>query len=323
MAEMGSGYSAALSGSAFFVLPDGGFLRISGDDRAAFLQRQSSNDVRRLAPGRTVLTVLTTPMARILDVLCLLDEGQSLGALTLPGQSAATYQFLRSRIFFMDKVTVEQASAGLVQIELFGPQAAGAAAGLGVDRLPGPGEWAELQFGGARLRLIGQEREFGPGWLLLVPAEVQSPVVQALEAAGARAVSAEERQVLRVEAGLPSAGAELTEAYTPFEAGLAAAVSDAKGCYTGQEILARQVTYDKVVQQLRALKLEAMLDPGVRLLAEDGQPAGVVTSAVHSPRFGPIALAVLRRPSDQPGVHLHAGTPQGPLAIVSLPGSWI
>jgi folate-binding protein YgfZ len=101
---------------------------------------------------------------------------------------------------------------------------------------------------------------------------------------------------MRVEAGLPAAGAELSEDYTPLEAGLAAAISSTKGCYTGQEVLARQITYDKVTQHLCGLRLTRRAQPGGRVWAPDGSPVGRVTSAATSPRFGEIALAVVKRP---------------------------
>jgi folate-binding protein YgfZ len=114
-------------------------------------------------------------------------------------------------------------------------------------------------------------------------------------------LSSESRHILRVEAGLPDAGAELSEEYTPLEAGMERAVSGDKGCYPGQEVLARQVTYDKVTQRLVGLRLSEPVAPGRRLLVE-GKPAGVVTSAAESPRFGAIALGVVKRP------HYVAGT---------------
>ena len=71
------------------------------------------------------------------------------------------------------------------------------------------------------------------------------------------ALAPEDYETLRVEAGLPAVGHELTEDYTPHETNLAAWISETKGCYTGQEILARQVTYDKITRHLVGLKLDA------------------------------------------------------------------
>jgi folate-binding protein YgfZ len=130
-------------------------------------------------------------------------------------------------------------------------------------------------------------------------------------------------QILRVEAGIPAPRAELTEDYTPLETGLGWAVAEGKGCYTGQEVIARQLTYDKVTQHLVGLRLNRSAQPGKRVWAE-GKPAGAVTSAVHSPRFGEIALAIIKRPHHQAGTLVHAGDTEAqsiPATVTSLPFS--
>ncbi len=104
-------YQAALSAAAFYRVTRAGYLRLQGADRLAFLQRQTTNDVTRLAPGHTILTVLTNPAARILDVLLLLPEPDDvMGMLTLPGLAGETARFLKSRIFFKDQVSLSDAS---------------------------------------------------------------------------------------------------------------------------------------------------------------------------------------------------------------------
>ncbi len=126
-------------------------------------------------------------------------------------------------------------------------------------------------------------------------------------------------EVLRVQTGLPGESGELTNKYTPLEVGLVDFVSSTKGCYTGQEVLARQVNYEKINQQICGLRLEKAISPGTRLWGE-GHSVGTITSAVESPDFGPIALAVVRRPHDQPGSLLYAGHEKENLtpAIVSI-----
>ncbi len=121
--------------------------------------------------------------------------------------------------------------------------------------------------------------------------------------AGAVELTPDIFEILRVETGLPAAYHELVEAYTPLELNLETAIVDTKGCYTGQEVIARQRTYDKVARKLVGLRLEASVSNGADVLAES-RPAGVVTSAILSPRLGPLALAVLRRPHNEPNTHV-------------------
>ncbi len=304
-------YQAALIGSAYHLPLRPGYLRLTGDDRAAFLQRQTTNDVRRLSAQRTVLTALVTPSARILDVLRLVDEGDTLGVICLPGRGAETARYLKSRIFFMDKVSLVDASQEIAQLDLEGPQAGETLLKLGFSVPPGRDEVAASQLASddipaITLRAIGQPGFAGQGYRLLLPAADLPAIQTALQSLNCQHLTTRAADVLRIEAGLPAAGAELSEEYTPLEAGLESAVAENKGCYTGQEIIARQLTYDKVTQRLVGLRLPAPVEAGSRVLA-GGRAVGTVTSAAHSPRFGSLALAVIRRPHHLPGASLMVG----------------
>ena len=312
-----SDYQAALHDAVFFIPPDAGYLRFSGADRVDFLNRQTTNDVHLLTPERSVTTVLTTATAHMIDVLTLVDQGDVLGAITLAGHAAATAQHFQGKIFFMDKVAVEDASATMLQIDLDGPKAGSLLRKLGVEAAPGQDAVSTTDFAGSELYVIARKGLAGPGFRLLAPAAVAETLQQSLAEAGFVQLTPETYDILRIEAGLPAANAELSEDYNPLEAGLDAAVSESKGCYTGQEIIARQITYDKVTKQLVGLRLEAVVEPG-SLIEMEGKKVGTVTSVADSPRFGPIALAYLKRPFDKPGVRatLDDGTP---VTVIALP----
>jgi folate-binding protein YgfZ len=125
-----------------------------------------------------------------------------------------------------------------------------------------------------------------------------------------------------VENRLPAPEAELTGDFTPLEIGLEAAVSTTKGCYTGQEVIARQLNYDKVTQHLVVLRMQAPGKAGERAWVE-GRPVGLLTSAAQSLRFGPLALAVIKRPYHQPktGVIIGGDGKAGgtPAVVAELP----
>jgi folate-binding protein YgfZ len=87
---------------------------------------------------------------------------------------------------------------------------------------------------------------------------------------------------------------ELIEDYTPLEIGYQNMISESKGCYTGQEIIARQITYDKITKNLVGMKLDRYVDVGSSLIAGE-KSVGTLTSVVQSPRFGIIGLGVVRR----------------------------
>lgn len=300
-------YPISLHGAAYFILSSGGYLRLKGEDRLAFLQRQTSNDLRLAQDGRAVLTVLTTPVARILDVLYVLPEPEALGVITLPGRGESTARYFKSRIFFMDKVEASDLSGELAQVDLLGPEAPTLLSRLGIDPALQPNQLASGVLDGRSLQALALEPSFGLGVRLLLPAADLATLQAFLDRAGAASLQDGYYALLRLEAGLPAAGAELSEEHTPLEVGLSAAISDSKGCYTGQEVIARQLTYDKVTQRLCGLRLARRAQPGERLWSEDGSPVGRITSAATSPRFGEIALAVIRRPHFEPGSALRAG----------------
>jgi folate-binding protein YgfZ len=312
-------YFQAHEGAAF-LRHASGYLEISGADRAAFLQRQTTNDVRLLQRGYALATVLTSPTAHILDLLWLFEEGEVIVALTLPDRGPATARFLRGRIFFMDRVTVRDASAETAIFELVGPRAPQILERVGEMRWPAAGEVSTGVCAGAPVRAIGGAGLTGLGCLLLAPADHASNIEDALQQAGATPLAAESYEALRIEAGRPGVAGELVEEYTPLEVGLRNVIADNKGCYTGQEVIARQITYDKVARALVGLRAEEPLTSGAQVLV-GSRLAGAVTSAAVSPRLGPVGLAVLRRPLPQPGESVTVRAPARAIAatVVELP----
>jgi folate-binding protein YgfZ len=289
----------------FYQHSNPGYLRITGSDRHSFLQRQTTNNIDLLSPDRSLVTVLTSPAGRILDVLWVIDEDESLGVMTLPGQREQTLNFLQSRIFFMDKVILEDASQGLSQVDLLGSRVREFLEDLSNVQKPADNEILTLNITGFPVKVLVQ-RDFAHR--LLVPQEASRQVLAELEASGAESLSPDSFEILRVESGLPASGNELTEDYTPLETGFRWAVSDNKGCYTGQEVIARQVNYDKITRQLVGLRMSETPQIGDTLYPLDKQqPVGKVTSSALSPRFGPIALAIIKRPFHQPGNELLTG----------------
>jgi len=304
----------AHAGVVYYRWPNPGFIRISGDDRADFLQRQSTNDVRLLTPTRAVTTVLTSPTARILDVLTLLDEGDSIAATTLAGRAASTTAMLQGKIFFMDKVSVRDESARVHQVDIEGVGVDEVMHKLGLHPLHRD-DAVQMMWGGGRLWVIGRNGLMGRGLRLVASADATDELVAWLEAQGAVSLTDAAREVMRIEARLPEADRELSEDYNPLEVGLAWTVAENKGCYTGQEIIARQITYDKVTRRLVQLALEEPVEAPLPVYL-DGKPIGQITSAAVSPRRGPLALAVLKRPyCDQSGAAVFVGPREIPAIV--------
>jgi folate-binding protein YgfZ len=141
----------------------------------------------------------------------------------------------------------------------------------------------------------------GGGFALIAPRERIASMKERLVGAGLPELDLEAQEAMRVEDGVPRWGAELDLDTIPIEAGLEAAISYDKGCYTGNEVMARIRTYGHVNRHLRGLLPEAEVAAGATVRAGD-RAAGVVTSVAHSPTLGrPLALAMLRREAAEPG----------------------
>lgn len=309
----------------YAVVTGAGYLQIGGEDRTGFLQRQTTNDISRLKEKTSILSVLTSPTARILDVLWVLleDNQEQLVVMPLPGRGEKTAQFLKSRIFFMDKVTVVDASQQYASIDLYGKNAVLAA--LSKEKsLPAAGEMISVHLADIPGRLIAYPLARIEKWRLVIGRTDLQDACAYLEAHGLHEIKEAEVETWRIEAGLPGATNELTEEHTPLEVGLLEAIADGKGCYTGQEVIARQITYDKVTRRLVGLKMEATAPAGSEVWAgESGEvkPAGKVTSSVNSGLYGAISLAVIRRPYFEPGtkVSIRNGEEMVPATVCELP----
>lgn len=293
------------NGAAMVVQPTAGLLALSDHDRADFLHRMTTNDINRLQSGQAAVTVLTSSTARIVQVFTVLCMPDLLWLLPSPGETSNLARHLQGQIFFMDKVKVENLSETYRRLRVVGKEAGAILATMGLaPETVAAEEWREVSFDGQALVLLNQQAYGVPGYELIIPATIEEPLQQALKAAGAVSLSEAAYQAVRIAAGRPAPGFELTGAYNPLEVGLGWTCAENKGCYTGQEIIARQITYDKITKTLVGLQSESILAVGQELTA-DGKAVGTVTSSADS-KQGPIALAVVKRPHNEPGVTLDA-----------------
>ena len=282
-------HASAIPAAAYYRVSQPGTLLVSGATRQDYLQRQTTNDVGLLSAQRAVPTVLTNPSARILEVFTVVQHGEAMLLLTQAGHAAGLAAYFKRHIFFNDDVSATDVSAECEQVEIVGVQAQAALAALD---LPAPATLDEVASGtleGQGVYALAEDA----GIRLLVPAGVLPALLAALQTAGLAELTASAREQLRIEAGRAGAP-EFTDANTPFELGLRRYVSDTKGCYTGQEVLARQVTYDKVTRSLALMRTAAGVQPGASVQLE-GRTLGSVSSVAASGDTG-LALAVLRKP---------------------------
>lgn len=299
-----------------YIVENPGYLVFTGEDALDFLNRQTTNDVLNFQKDMALATVLTNPTARVLDVLTLLPEKmsdndryknhQGVHVITLPGYAVSTKDFLKSRIFFMDKVEVDDRSETFTQVELFGRES-----GLGLKeivsgKLPRPGEVIHCELQKGWFRLIGVIKGLQLGYKLIIDDTVKTELLRKLESSDIEFVDKNRYELSRIEAGIPGAGFELTAEYTPLEVGLEQLVSVTKGCYTGQEVIARQINFDKVTKRLCGISAQQTISVGDRVWIK-GKSVGEITSTGYSDRSGIIALAVIKRPHTEIGSQLEVG----------------
>lgn len=293
---------ALTSGAALLPRPNAGVLALLDDDRADFLQRMTTNNINVLQPGQAAVTVLTSPTARIVHVFTVLCRADDLLLLPAPSERAVLEKHLRGKIFFMDKVRVLNRSDDFVTMRLTGAQAQATLLRAQLPVPAGDDQWLEAD----GVTVLAQAKFDAPGYVILASAARADEVQQVLESAGALAVDETAWAAHRVQLGRPAAGAELTPDFTPLEVGLAWACAENKGCYTGQEIIARQQTYDKVTRTLVRVRSDAPLALGMALSAE-GRDVGIVTSVAQATDGSHLALAVVKRPYHAQGARLQAG----------------
>jgi aminomethyltransferase len=295
MAEIERAYSAARTGAVMMDAAAWGRLRLTGSTRLDFLHRLSTNDVAKLQPGQGAATIFTTPIARIIDRTIVYAREADVLLITSRGNQGRVAQWLRKYIFFNDDVQVKDVTAETAMIALYGVGAAEAIRQVGgedVSDLPRH-HWRQVSLAGQSTLIARADPIGGSSFHLIGDGVSLAPIWKALAAAGVVPLGEATYQVLRVEAGQPEFGRELGDDYLPLEANLWGEVSFTKGCYTGQEIIARMESRHKLAKQLTGLRFAAEVALPASLWAGDAE-IGVVTSVVPSPALGWIGLGYVK-----------------------------
>jgi folate-binding protein YgfZ len=287
-----------------------GAIDVLGPDGAEYLQGQLTNDVEALGVGEGQYAALLDRKGHMQTDLRVLRVGEDAILLdTEPGTKDAALRHLTMYSIGRD-VQVGDATAERAFISLIGPRAAEIA---GTPPLP---EFANEATKLASVDVVAVGTREGID--ILFPAVERERVIPALTDAGAVEVSPEAVEILRVEAGVPRFGAEMDAGTMPAEASIVDdAVSFTKGCYIGQETVARLHYKGKPNKHLRGLRLSAAAAPGAALRLGD-KDVGTLGGAVVSPAHGPIGLAIVRREAE-PGTEITVGEDGVTAEVVALP----
>ena len=294
---------------------DSGILLLSGEDARDLINRLSTNLVDPEGPaGVVAVTVLTSDRGRIVDLVYVIHCGDHQVMLTSPGQQQNVMDFL-DKYTIMEDLEVEDITERTSLLRLTGPDAAGILGRVSDDGIlavepptdPDDPERAPTRY------------------LLADDPEDAARITADLEAAGAMSISAPTAETLRIAQARPAHGSEMSDTYNPLEAGLIGAIDFHKGCYIGQEVIARLDTYHKVQKYLVSLSFDGDPShagnlPGARLVDDEGAAMGLVTSATVVPSpdgVRVIGLGYVRTAAVQVGGALRIDSDEGDAGITA------
>lgn len=302
-------YHATRGGAALFELPGSGLVEIRGPERGAYLNSLCTNKVDDLAPGRGARAFLLAPQkGRVLADFLACETGEVL-LLECAGGSAGRVLELLRKYYFGQEVEFVDHGAGWQAVSLQGPASGSILERTGGATPPdGEGDHEVSPIAAATARVVRWTDTGETGFhLWLAGEDPAATAVAALVEAGAVPGGPEAWDTLQIEAGIAAYGPELGEETIPLDAPTENAISHTKGCYPGQEVIARLWARGRPARHLRGLRFEGQraLPPGAGLDAgEKGGVARVTRSAV-SPTLGPIALAYVKRDHAEAGTRLH------------------
>jgi hypothetical protein len=316
-------YNAACGAAALMDRSSLTKLEFRGRDRARFVHNLCTNNVKSLAPGGACEAFVTDVHGKILAFVRIFAAADTIYLDSAPGTSDRLIAHFR-RYLITEDVEIADRTSDTAAFLLVGPESraiAGAAAFQQIPDLP--------ELGHTLVRIADVECRVIASSVLGVSAfEVWSPAVQAAvvwqalrrsgQPHGLRPMGETAYAILRVEAGLPQFGIDIDETNLPQEIGRNdRAISFTKGCYLGQETVARIDALGHVNRRLVGLKIDsANLPPSGTSVLAAGKEIGRITSVVQSPALGVVALGYVRRGYERPGTELAVASPDRPTAAI-------
>ena len=310
--DLASEYQAATVNTAVHDASYLGRLKVTGADALDLLNRLSTNKVVDLEPGQGAPTILTTDRGRILDVISVINTGDYSLLITSPGTQTTVISWL-DKYTIMEDLTVEDLTATTTMLAVCGPESATAletAGGTVLSHLP-PHHTTVVQVDGCLVRVVCHPLAELPCFYLVTSQQDAPTVWRRLIDSGITPMGTAAFEAVQVLCGIPVHGRELGEEFNPLEAGLIGSIDFAKGCYIGQEVIARLDTYKKVQKHLVKLAIDSACPASAGdVLQLDGRTVGKITSVATVPATGErIGLAYVRTDTAVLGTKLEVGEP--------------
>ncbi len=308
--DLRSEYRAALAGAILLDRSHEARVFLQGESRFELVNRMSTNDVSGMSLYEGRPTVFTSATARILFRAMCVNLPAGLLLIGEPGQSQALAELLRRNIFYGDNVEASDQRPTTAQFALHGPKADSIMRRLGVE-LPPSADYSayEIAFDSALATVARRKSIAGPHWAIICPAKSATAVYRQLLESGQsfelQPAGSLTYNLLRIRKGRP-AGLELSADYIPLEIGLWDEVSFEKGCYTGQEIIARMESRQRLAKVMVKLNMTQLVEAPA-IVYNDGLACGKLSSSVAGPGGEIFALAVIKTASAKPGTVLEVG----------------
>lgn len=295
-----------------------GRLTVSDQDRLRYLHNQTTNAFETLHPGQGCDTVFVTATARTIDLVTAYVLEDAVLLLVSPNRRAALMAWMDRYIFFADRVKLADVTDHTVAFSLLGPASDRLIEKLGASHLVGQphAHHCLVTVAGTPVRVAVGSGLATPGYTLIADRLIAAHLWQQLADWGAVPLGEHLWERLRIEQGRPRPDHELTEDYNPLEAGLWSAVSWNKGCYIGQETIARLDTYQGVKQHLWGVRWSGELVETGAVITIGGERVGKLTSQILT-EAGALGLAYIRTKAGGAGLQVEIG--ETPATIVDLP----
>jgi len=286
-------------------------LRVTGADRQSLLQRITSGELAGIEENEVRKNHFISAKGKLIDRVSMLARPDSILVIASPGRTDEIRSWL-DKYAIIEEVASEDVTAELQPWRLIGPTAGKAMETI--TGAPPPARGRAVSFGpdDSRIAIAIDGTADQPEYLILTPPSDTSAgeIAAAVAANGGAPVSREAYDAYRIERGFPRFGEEVTENEHPLEAGYWDAVSFDKGCYVGQEVLARLRNYDKVMRYLCRLRADQPMEAGA-VLYSGGKPVGEIRSAAAPPwADAHLALGFVKRRIVQTDGEVRIGDPE-------------
>ncbi|OUL32674.1 folate-binding protein YgfZ [Nostoc sp. T09] len=290
-----------------------GRIRVSDDERLRFLHNQSTNDFQSLKPGQGCDTVMVTSTARTIDLVTAYVLEDAVLLLVSPNRREFLMQWLDRYIFFADKVLLTDVTDETATLSLIGSGSDAIIEKLGAGAIIGQPYGNHVLVNGGVIVAVGSGLA-SPGYTLILPVSEKERIWSEILESGAVELSDRAWNLLRILQGRPTPDAELTDDYNPLEVGLWQTISFNKGCYIGQETIARLNTYKGVKQHLWGIRLSGPAEVGAAIAVGD-EKVGKLTSYTETVD-GYFGLGYIRTKAGGVGLKVQVGETEGEIVAV-------